>query len=175
MLFWHTGYSVEILELIYKKHSDWVMIVQSFGCNKDTAEDIVMEAYIKLDKMIKNKVNIMFNENEVNYYYVYKTLSNLFIDLKRKESKVEILHIDDVDNTLEADFVFNLIDIYDAIEKEKAKLFWYDTKVFDFISDGESIQSLSDRTDISYHRLRHTYKKVKRHLEDYYKKNFKDL
>jgi hypothetical protein len=166
---------MEILELIYKKHSDWILIVQSFGCNKDTAEDIVMEAYIKLDKMIKNGVNIMYSENEVNYYYVYKTLSNLFIDLKRKESKVDILPIDEVTNLTESNVVFNLLDIYEAIEKEKAKLFWYDTKVFDFISDGESIQSLSDRTDIAYHRLRHSYTKVKRHLKEYYRKNFKDI
>ncbi len=166
---------MEVLELIYKKHSDWILIVQSFGCNKDTAEDIVMEAYIKLDKMIKGGTDIMYSNDEINYYYVYKTLSNLFLDLKRKEAKIEIMSIDDVGNTIEADALFNIVDIYEAIEKEKAKLYWYDTKVFDFISDGISITNLSNTTNISYHRLRHTYMKVKNHLKDYYKKNYKDI
>ena len=166
---------MEVLEIIYKKHNDWILIVQSFGCNKDTAEDIVMEAYIKLDKMLKNGINIMFNETEVNYYYVYKTLSNLFIDLKRKEAKVEMISVDDIQNTLETDVIINLRGICEAIEREKDNLYWYDKKVFDFISEGISITKLSEQSNISYHSLRHTYLKVKRHLEEYYRKNFKDI
>jgi hypothetical protein len=32
---------------IFKKHQIWIDIVCTFGCNKETAEDIVMEMYIK--------------------------------------------------------------------------------------------------------------------------------
>ena len=31
---------------IYKKHQVWIDIVCSFGCNKETAEDITQETYI---------------------------------------------------------------------------------------------------------------------------------
>ena len=40
----------DILTLLYKKHQDWIMIVRGFGCNKDTAEDLVQEMYIKIKK-----------------------------------------------------------------------------------------------------------------------------
>ena len=35
---------------IFKKHKVWVDIVCSFGCNPQTAEDIVQEMYIKIHK-----------------------------------------------------------------------------------------------------------------------------
>lgn len=166
---------MEVLELIYKKHNDWILIVQSFGCNKDTAEDIVMEAYIKLDKMIKSGVNIMYNEKEINYYYVYRTLTNLFIDLKRKESKILVINLEDVQNTLETDHIDNLTYICEQIEIEKNKLYWYDRKVYDIISEGVSITKLSQKSKISYYSLYNTYRKVEKHLKEHYKKNFKDI
>ena len=75
---------------IFNKHQVWIDIVSSFGCNKETAEDIVQEMYIKIDKKIKNGLNIDFGETDYNYYYIFKTLKTLFLDLKRKESKVQI-------------------------------------------------------------------------------------
>ena len=59
---------------IFKKHIIWVDIVCSFGCNKETSEDIVQEMYIKIDKKIKNGLNIDFGKNDYNYYYIFKTL-----------------------------------------------------------------------------------------------------
>ena len=38
------------LSEIYKKHQIWIDIVCSFGCNKETAEDITQEMYIKIQK-----------------------------------------------------------------------------------------------------------------------------
>ena len=78
---------VDPLILLYKKHKEWVTMVQRMGCNKDTAEDIVMEMYIKLKKKIDDGLDIMFTEKEVNYYYVFKTLNTLFLDLKKKRKK----------------------------------------------------------------------------------------
>ena len=44
-------------------------------------------------------------------------------------------------------------------------LYWYDRKVFEIIDSGESFQSLSDKTNISYYSLYNTYRKVKKHLK----------
>ena len=67
---------------IFKKHNIWIDIVCTFGCNKETAEDIVQEMYIKIDKKIKNGLNIDFGKNDYNYYYIFKKLKSLFLDLK---------------------------------------------------------------------------------------------
>ena len=43
---------LKILIKIADRHKDWKYIVQSFGCNADTAEDLVQEMYIKLQLKI---------------------------------------------------------------------------------------------------------------------------
>ena len=57
------------LKLAFKKHTDWLDIVKSFGCNQWTAEDIVGEMYIKLDRVIKQGKDIT-RDGEINHFYV---------------------------------------------------------------------------------------------------------
>lgn len=166
---WFTYNDMEVLEIIFKKHSDWCEIVESFGVNPDTAEDIVMEMYIKIDRLVKAGTDIMYNDNEVNYYYVYRTLQTLFLDLKRKESKVNIVGLDDITKDLTQDTHIDYQVLYDKLNKEMESLYWYDRKVFELIDSGESFQGLSDKTNISYYSLYNTYRKVKKHLKDLFK------
>jgi len=160
---------MEVLELLYKKHKDWCDIVESFGVNPDTAEDIVMEMYIKLDKQVKAGTNVMYNETEINYYYVYRALRNLFLDLKKKESLYDVVSWGDLSEKLKADYRSEIIvdydKLYEKFNKELESLYWYDRKVFELIDSGESFQNLSDKTTISYYSLYNTYRKVKKHLK----------
>jgi hypothetical protein len=41
------------------------------------------------------------------------------------------------------------------------KVYWYDKKVFEIISDGASVAELSKKTGISYYSLYNTYRNVK--------------
>lgn len=166
---WFTYNGMGVLEIIFKKHRDWCEIVESFGVNSDTAEDIVMEMYIKIDKLVKGGTDIMYNEQEVNYYYVFRTLQTLFLDLKRKEKKVDIVGIEEISKELEQDLHIDYEILYEKLNKEMESLYWYDRKVFEIIDSGESFQSLSDKTNISYYSLYNTYRKVKKHLKDLFK------
>ncbi len=155
------------LKIIAKKHKQWVEIVITFGCNKDTAEDLVQEMYIKIKKILDKKQDIMFNENEENYFYIYKTLKSLFLDLKRKEKKVKIYPIEDLHKDLvDTDYV-DYENILNSVQDELGKQFWYDKKVYEIIDDGETISELSRKTKISYYSLYNTYKKVKKILRKY--------
>lgn len=157
---------MEVLEILYKKHKDWCDIVESFNVNPDTAEDIVMEMYIKIDRMVKNGTDIMYNDTEVNYYYVYRTLHTLFLDLKRKEAKVTLLGLDEITKELLQDEHIDYDKLYYKLTNELESLYWYDKKVFEIIDSGVSFQDLSDKTNIKYYRLYNTYRKVKQHLKD---------
>ena len=150
------------LEIIYEKHNDWINIVRSFGCNRDTAEDIVQEGYIKLSRIINSGANIMYNDKEINYYYVFRTLRSLFIDLKRKESRTSFLNFQpDLDKRYVEKMNDHDIDlIYNSILEDLKKMHWYDRKIFEYIDEGESITGLSKKTDISYYSIYNTYKKV---------------
>ena len=151
-----------ILEIIYEKHKDWINIVRSFGCNKDTAEDIVQESYIKLNRIINSGANIMYNDTEINYYYVFRTLRSMFLDLKRKEKRTQLVNFDaDLDKRSTIQMNDQDIDaIYNSLLKDLKKMHWYDRKIFEYIDEGESITGLSKKTDISYYSIYNTYKKV---------------
>jgi DNA-directed RNA polymerase specialized sigma24 family protein len=153
----------KIMTLIAKKHNNWIEIVQSFGCPKETSEDIVQEMYIKIQIKLQKGLDIMYKD-DVNYYYIFKTLRTLFYDLKRKEKNITIISIDDVNiNMTNTDVDYNKA--YIKIQKELKKLFWYDRKVFELINAGQSVADLSRKSYIQYYSLYNTYTKVKNKLK----------
>jgi len=154
-----------VLEKIFIKHQVWLEIVQSFGCNKDTAEDLVSEMYIKLKRKLDNGLDIDFGDDDYNYFYVFKALKSLFLDLKRKEAKVSVISIDDCVN-LETDYNdINYINIYIEIQNALQKMYWYDRKVYELIDGGISVAALSRKTGIPYHSLYNTFRKVTEKLK----------
>jgi|TARA_R110000787_G_scaffold54494_2_gene126770 DNA-directed RNA polymerase specialized sigma24 family protein len=149
-----------VLEKIYLKHKIWIDIVKSFGCNEETAEDLTQEMYIKLKRKLDDGLDIDFGDDDYNYFYIFKALKSLFLDLKRKESKVSVICIDDCVN-LQTDYNdINYINTYIDIQNELQTMYWYDRKVFEILDAGESVAALSRKTGIPYHSLYNTYRKV---------------
>lgn len=109
----------------------------------------------------------MYNETEVNAYYVLKTLKSIFIDLKRKESNKQGIEVEweGVSFSMESDNLVEYDTKYAMIQDELKKLYWFDSKVFELINAGENISSLSRKTTIPYYTLYNTYKKVYNHLK----------
>lgn len=151
---------------IFKKHKVWVDIVCSFGCNPQTAEDIVQEMYIKIHKKKQTGLNIDYGDNDFNYYYVFRTLKNLFYDLKRKQNKVKIIDIEYCNNMSSNDNFIDYQVAYNEIKKTLNKMYWYDKKVYELIEQGQSVAQLSRKTGIPYYSLYNTYKKVVKLLKN---------
>ena len=78
--------------LLAKKHKTWINIVYSFGCSKTIAEDIVQEMYIKVLLRLEKGLDIMYDD-EINYYYIFKVLKTLYIDLQRKGKNIKMINI----------------------------------------------------------------------------------
>lgn len=150
------------IEQLYKKHKTWIKIVKSFGCNNSIAEDIVQEMYYKIIIKIKKGLNIKYNKDEINYFYIFRTLNSLYIDLKRKRKNIYIEGLENIKNKEDTP---NYENIYQDVQKELDKMYWYDKKVFEIINSGESIASLSRKTHIAYYSLYNTYTKVKKRLK----------
>jgi len=150
------------LEKIFEKNDQCIDIVKSFGCNRDTSQDIVQEMYFKVQKRLEKGTDIQYSEDDINYYYIFKVLRSLFLDLKRKESKVQIVELGEIEN---CELDINYEDAYEAVTEEINTLFWYDRKVYEIIDGGKSISELSRQTNISYYSLYNTYKKVKNKLK----------
>lgn len=153
---------MEILEKLFKRHKDWCNIVESFGCNSDTAEDIVQSMYLKIGKLVADGKDISFGD-DVNHFYIFRTLTTLFLDHKRKDNRSGIILEDiEAEQDEEVDYGSKYQKILDALEE----LYWYDRKVFEIVENGESISELSRKTNISYYSLYNTYKKVKKYLKN---------
>ena len=156
---------LKILKQIANKHKDWINIVRSFGCNNETAEDIVQEMYIKVQLKLEEGLDIRYGDDDFNYSYVFRILRNLFIDLKRKESKVHIVDIDKVKEDFSVDENTDYDKALEKIQNQMDQLFWYDKKVYQIIDDGSSIADLSRKTHIPYYSLYNTFKKVRQKLK----------
>ncbi len=152
------------LEKLAKKHKTWIRYVISFGCDPAIAEDIVQECYIKIDKLLSKGLNIDYGE-EINYFYVYKTLKTLYGDLLRQNKKIKKVDIDALNKyIIEEEEQVKNIDVskkMQELNKILNSIYWYDRKVFEIISSGVTIAELSRKTNITYASLYNTYKNVK--------------
>lgn len=156
-----------VLEIIHDRHDEWVYLVRAFGCNQDTAEDIVQDMYLRMHKVITSGSNVMYNDDEVNTYYVLKTLKSIFIDKTRKNKHSVIVDYETEAYHIEVEDTPNYSETHDRIIEELEKLYWFDQKVFEIVSDGVKISELSRKTKIPYYTLYNTYKKVYNHLKQF--------
>tara|TARA_R110000824_G_scaffold127837_1_gene288463 strand:+ start:725 stop:1204 length:480 start_codon:yes stop_codon:yes gene_type:complete len=149
----------QLLKDIHLKHDIWIDIVKSFGCKHYYAEDIVQEMYIKIIRYHNKGLNIDYGDKDFNYYYIFLTLKTLYFNLQKKENKVLILNIDD-ENCINEQYDVDFEKSYNKVLKELNKMYWYDKKVYELLSGNQSIANLSRRTNIPYHSLYNTYRKV---------------
>lgn len=157
---------------------EWIGFVKSFGCNDYIAEDYVQEMYIKLH----NNKNLMFNETEVNIYFIYVVLKNMYFDdLRKAVTKIEL-----DDNYLQLEdeiFDDNYIEQSEAVKLWQLKLdseisniekynlnkstLVYIKFIFDniFIKN-ISITELSKQTNITYWSIRNTVQAIKNQIKN---------
>lgn len=74
----------KLLEVAARKHNDWVQMAKSFKLSDNDANELVQEMYIAIDKYVKDVDDVMYNENEINTFYIYTTLRNLFWQKRHK-------------------------------------------------------------------------------------------
>lgn len=157
---------VNILSKLFAKHKDWVSIVQSFGCDRMTSEDLVQDMYVKIhDWSQKNNRSILYNEDEVNYFFIYKALRTIWLNNLKKNKR----YSDDelVENlNLSNESENNLIELQQDIQDKLNHLYWYDKKIFELVyRDGISMLQISTKTGIDYCSIKRTIKKVKKLLK----------
>ena len=102
-----------ILEKIAKHHKLWVKQVISFGCKPSDAEDVVQNMYIKINTLINSGLDITFDQ-DINKFYIYRTLKSLFYDQCRKEAKIQKVNIEYLEKYVKEDTLFAKDQISDS-------------------------------------------------------------
>ncbi len=150
-----------LLEKLSLKHQTWINVVQSFGCDRYTAEDVVQEMYIKLDRWNNSDRSIIYENEELNYYFVFKALRSIYLNYVNKEKKHKSDQIDDIE------VGYTIPDSDEHIRKKIEHLHWYDQKIFDLVFiHGYSMLELSKLTNISYHSIKRTCARMKKIIKD---------
>ena len=161
---------MKLLEKLAERDADWMRMALSFGLSEEGARELVQEMYLKLyDKTTYEQIK--YGDDDVNTFYVYVTLRNLYYDQKRvKVSFQELFEVGEYDNSTDKELLEELLcDISETIED----MHWYDKKIFEiYYGDNETIRELSEGSRISQSSIFNTLKNVrtkiqKKHQEKY--------
>lgn len=153
------------VEKAYDRHTKWLEITRSFGGLRETeVQDIVQEMYVLLIRNTQKGVDFSYGD-DINYYYCFRILRGLYVDLMRKKLRYTFTELDGLQISDNDDV--NYVETYEKIQKALKQIFWYDRTVYEIIErQGISISELSRKTDISYYSLYNTYTKVKSKLKE---------
>lgn len=159
-----------MLEALAEKHKDWLKMLNSFGCERNLAEDIVQEMYLRLHKYVEDPERIMYGE-EVNTYFVYITLRNMYATIQRMKRKVKFVSIEELPEELmyEEPNIESLEEfdkLIDTIWDNVEDWHWYDKKLFEIYHNSPmSIRSIAEETKISARSIFNTLKNGKERIQ----------
>lgn len=152
--------------------------------------------YINVHKHIESGKSVLFEDKEINYYFIYVTLRNLVYDLKRKEKKVKYEQLNclkDLQNVdieykedpyfklktitewLEHDHFLELIKEDTSIEgltKEKMQVYYLRRIFQEVFLEGKKVSRLSKDSRITYWSLRNTIKTIKQEIKSKYEARY---
>lgn len=185
----------KVLEVVSRENDKWLELAQNcFQLNRDDAHEIVQGMYLKLHTYVKDVDKIMYNDNEVNSFYIYRCMHNLWRSTYHKtqttgrtpKNKLETVSLDGLDfehSDSEYYEAFQSVfpDIQSRINKIVDGWYWYDRKIYKLHNEpntntGEpmSMRAISKATNISLSSVFNTLKgcreKLQAELQDDYNK-----
>jgi len=176
-----------MLEFLAKEHTLWIRMVINMGCSKDVAEDIVQEMYLKLHRLIKDGAKIMYNDDEVNRFYVFVTLKNLYIDYRKAKNRYVFFEFDERDEFLEetllgdnydSDFDENEAFSYliNKISEEINSWHLYDAKLCNtYFKSNLSLRDISKGSNISLTSIFNSVRNYKKILKEKFEEDVLDF
>jgi len=120
---------MNVLEKVARNHTLWLKMVLNMGCNPSMAEDIVQQMYLRIDRLVKEGKNVMYDDESANRFYIYLTLKSMYIDYKRARGKYTFFEIMDND---EVDALTESPAYYSGMDMEEQEAF---TKIYNRILD----------------------------------------
>lgn len=185
--------SSKILDILAKRHTDWIKMAKAFKIDEDKANELVQEMYIRMYDYTKDVNRIMYNENEINTFYIYITLRNLYYSKfteYRKTKKVYLfseispddhkylfhkIKSDIIENQRIKEKKINLEALYDKIDSVIEDWYWYDKKLTKlYLNTDMSMRDISKETKISlssiFNTLTNAKEKIRKETKEEYKK-----
>ena len=181
-----------ILDILATKHNDWIKMASSFKLNKNDSNELVQEMYIRMYDYTKDINRIMYKENEINTFYIYITLRNLyytnytnygkrkkitlFTDIEEQYNYgINNIANNDEDTNTDYDKKVKLEDLCNKIDGIIDKWYWYDKKLTKlYFNTRMSMRDISKETKISlssiFNTLTNAKEKIRKETKEEYKK-----
>jgi len=161
-----------MLKELGKNHKLWLKYLYSLGC-RECCEDIVQDMYIKVYEYLqRHNKDIMYNKDEINYYFIYIALQNLYYDQLRKK-KIDFIEIEEIDlqddDYIEINMDKELEAIYEWYNNNEGnthELEYYKRIFEEIFIEKKSVSELSRESKITYWSLRNAVKIIKKQIQD---------
>ncbi len=178
-----------MMKLLSKYHKLWISMGISMGIPSHLVEDFVQEMYLRLNKYVKEPKKIMYNETDINKFYVYITIKNLYNDYLKERNRHHMVRLDDIDVTFEIVEPTPEAQRKAEVEKQRAEErlidliqdevgswdSWYDQKLFKVYYETDiSMRKLSKDTNISVTSIFNSCKNYKQILNTKLAEDFQD-
>jgi RNA polymerase sigma factor (sigma-70 family) len=154
-----------------KHHKEYIKIVKTFGGNINP-EDVVQEMYIRLHNHLERNP-----ECEMNLFYCWSTLRNIFFDMYREDTRYCDKDINDFHFLEEQEPNHEEQEAYSQIQQNINKVVnkqhHFDARLFEIYTNRKtSIRKLSKETCISsrtiFWSLQQTKKLIRKELKEDY-------
>ena len=184
--------SSKILDILAKRHTEWVKMAKAFKISEDKANELVQDMYLRMHDYTKDVKRIMYNEKEINTFYIYITLRNLyyskFTSYKKKNKTILFSDIDEenfkhIINKMSYDIdefednykkKVNLEALYNKIDSVIEDWYWYDKKLTKlYLNTDMSMRDISKETKISLSSIFNTLTNAKEKIRKESKKEYK--
>jgi DNA-directed RNA polymerase specialized sigma24 family protein len=172
-----------MLELLASKHNVWLNMVMSFGCDYQTAQDIVQNMYLRMHKYVKDEQRIMYNNEEVNRFFIYVTLKNMWKTYLTNANKYDVFEIREEEGydmpevehfSNEMDVAFELL--LARIQTEMRTWHRYDRILSEkYFKSDYSLRDIASGSGISLTSIFNTIKTNKKILKKKFREDWEDF
>lgn len=173
-----------MLELLAKNNDLWIKMVRGFGADEELAKDLVQSFYLRMHKYIKDENKIMYNDEEVNRFFCYVTLKNMYKTYKTASSKFvwyEIREDDAIDEELR-DFVFDEVmetafeRLIQKISDEMNSWHKYDKILSEkYLKSDYSLRDIANGSGISLTSIFNSMRENKKILKEKFQEDWEDF
>ena len=173
-----------MLELLAKNHKMWLKMLIDMGCSVYVAEDIVQSMYLRLHKYVKDEKKIMYKNDEVNRFFVYVTLKNMFFSYKKAANKYTFLEIREYEVVEDEDIVFIRDEAMEIafdrlmykIEGEMDSWHKYDRILSEkYLKSSYSLRDIASGSGISLTSIFNSMRENKRILREKFSEDWEDF
>lgn len=187
--------SERTIDVLAKRNDEWFKMAKSFKVSNDDAMELVQGMYLKLNDYVTDVSRIMYNETEVNTFFVYTAISNLFNSGYHQTGRGggkrvnKIVYLDEIPKReLTEDDC--LVDIKDYVSDEAIlnkiyinlkqdvnnfvdTWYWYDSKLFKLYYDkGMSMRKIAKETGISLKSVFNSLKTAKTKIREEFQEDY---